>query len=594
MLLYETIFSYIIKKYSCNTESTDMFLFTRYFTSNAFNTTTTSSPSDLPYTYDTYLKYKYFVLKNFILHDQTTDLYLNRILHLFGTTQRIYFALIRFKHIALMKSKKYLNTQMDLNFNDLNDIPNKYKIDIINNHTKYQFNILDLIRIINSSLSYDTNFFTDPKVIKNPWSNTPFSRSNLYNIYFFIKYSTISMPILLLRFFQSNFSLQHFEKHNQFIIKNIIIGNCNKLNDEYKHIYIRNMLYFYNANILSIKHKLHISDIFPRARTIQLFGKYIKTYLSIMYSYEEDIRIESRTKLMSDLLDFKKMNPFLGRRIKYTNINKLFYISKLVHENKDFILTPVSYIPHPSMISIEQRSFCIDHPLKLSYTYFPVFENNKPTITPNKINIDELFIFVKDYKFSDRQLNIITELYYPLVKKINIRWSSRHSIRNSRVNRLENIQHTNDDISDEHVTDTNESDEHVTDTNESEDNTTFATRTDNTMDEIIMEDELMRDIASDDNVSDDNVSDDNVSDDNVSDDNVSEYNTIHGDINHDTSSDDNAEMYVNSVGNNTTIIYNNDNYVDLYDDNIVEMEHTSPDNYTYMSDYSLDNSNDSS
>ena len=413
MTLYESIFAYVLKKHEKSIRGhTAFFLFSNYFTPNLFHPTQ-------EYSFTRYMTRKYFILKNFLLHDQSSAILIENILNVFGATQRLYFALIRFKRISLMKCKKFLDTQLDLNFNDLYNIPTKHKINIIHQHTKYQFYIVDLIRIINASLSYEIDFFPDPKTIKNPWNNKPFTKSDLYNIYFFIKYSNINMPLLFLRFFQSNFCLKHFEIHNQYIIKNHIIENCHNLDDICKHRYICSMLSFYNNSTLTIKHGIYISNIFPRTRMIEIFGKYIKLYLLSIYSYEYDIRMGSQSKLIRELREFKHMNPSLGKNISCMNIAKLFYISKLVYDNKDYILTPLNYIPHPSMIFIKKKSFCIDYQLKGDFTYFPTID--QPNIRKcNQVDIKELFRFVKEYKFSDHQYILIRELYSPLIKALGV------------------------------------------------------------------------------------------------------------------------------------------------------------------------------
>ena len=65
-----------------------------------------------------------------------------------------------------MKTNKYLNEQIDLNFNPISSLNSKYYITLIHNKYKSQFSMFDLIRIINSSLSYEVNFFPEPRKIK--------------------------------------------------------------------------------------------------------------------------------------------------------------------------------------------------------------------------------------------------------------------------------------------------------------------------------------------------------------------------------------------------------------------------------------------
>ena len=219
MSIFEVIFEKILKIENTNIQMkkhiSKIFLFTQYFTKPLFNLRTN-------YSWKKYIEYKYFILKNYLKvgNNFVDDNYKETVLRFFSETQKHIMALYRFKEICLDKTKKYLDEPQDLQFNLLSETPTKHKLDIIHSGIKYQFSIFDLIRIINTSLSYEYNFFTDPKKVKNPWNNNPFSVATLYNIYFFISKTNIKMPILFERFFQTNFSLDMFEKHNQLVIKN--------------------------------------------------------------------------------------------------------------------------------------------------------------------------------------------------------------------------------------------------------------------------------------------------------------------------------------------------------------------------------------
>ena len=124
-----------------------------------------------------FTKYKYFILKNFlfaptinvknVLFTPTANVKNRQIfLEVFNNIQRKYLALLRFKSIVQFKVKKHLDNPIDLHFNNLDLIDDKYKITLINNNVKYQFSIFDLIKIINTALSYEYRFFPNPVPIK--------------------------------------------------------------------------------------------------------------------------------------------------------------------------------------------------------------------------------------------------------------------------------------------------------------------------------------------------------------------------------------------------------------------------------------------
>jgi len=403
MNIFEHFFNKEIEKYP------GFNLFNTYFQSNF------PSKKD-SYDWKKYVKYKYFILKNYLFQNNNNSSI--DILPVFNNVQRKLLALYKFKHICLMKTNKYLNEQIDLNFNPISSLNSKYYITLIHNKYKSQFSMFDLIRIINSSLSYEVNFFPEPRKIKNPWDNKPFSLSNLYNIYFFIKQSNLTMPTLFSRFFESKFDLKHFEHYNQFIIKDYIINNCHLLTDSRKLSYIRNMTATYNRKNIKCVNTFNIDKKFPSKRLIEVMGKFIKPHLLANYSYESDIRIKYRMKLNKLLREFKKQNPLFGRKIISLSIRKIYYISRLIYEEKQCIFLPFnSYIPKPEFISIEDKGYFIDFKESNIYTTFPVFESSNKSIIENK-NILLSSKTIKEINFTYEQMIIIKEKYYHIINDL--------------------------------------------------------------------------------------------------------------------------------------------------------------------------------
>ena len=428
MNIFEHFFNKELEKYK------EFNLFNTYFQSN-FSTQKDS------YDWRKYIEYKFFILKNYLFQNtinSSTD-----ILPIFNSVQRKLLALYKFKQICLLKTNKSLNEQIDLNFNPISSMNSKYYITLIHNKHKSQFSMFDLIRIINSSLSYELNFFPEPKKIKNPWDNEPFSISNLYNIYFFIKKSNLTMPTLFSRFFESNFDIKHFENYNQFIIKDYIIDNCHLLTDSRKMSYIRSMIATYNRKNIKINNTLNIDKKFPSKRLVEVMGKFIKPFLLANYSYESDIRIKYRMKLNKLLREFKKQNPLFGRKIISLSIRKIYYISRLIYEEKQCIFLPFnSYIPKPEFISIEDKGYFIDFKESNIYTTFPVFESSNKSIIENK-NILLSLNTIKEINFTNEQMIIIKEKYYHVINDL------LNSVTTTPTSTVNNDTDTDTDIGEE-------------------------------------------------------------------------------------------------------------------------------------------------
>jgi hypothetical protein len=363
------------------------------------------------------IKTKFFILKNFYFHKKIDNSTKEEIIEVFNRAQNKLFALYKFKNLFMYKFKKYKGEQLDLNFNELIE-NNKYNVVLIQNNNKNIFYIFDLIKIICNSLSFECNFFAEPKVIKNPWNNSSFSLSNLYNIYFFIKNSSIEMPILLLRFFQSSFCLRKFKDENQLIIKQYIINNYKNFETDKKINYITKMLTFYNNNIVIKNDTISIDPLFPKEKLLPIFEKYIKMFFLSKFSYESDIRIKNKGRLKKKLKEFKNNQPLFGRRIVSVNIRKLYCISELKYHYNHIFFTNC-YIPPKELIFLNRKSYFIDYNPNVEYQYsiFPSLDPTNP-IFKQKYNISNLSSFIKNVTFSESQKQIIRSEFKPIFDQI--------------------------------------------------------------------------------------------------------------------------------------------------------------------------------
>jgi len=450
------IFEKLINKESNKSIDTniDIFIFKTHFTPNNLKN---------QYSWKKYIKYKYYILKNFLLANDDIYSSKTKTLDFFSQIQRKMMALYKFKQICLFKTTKYLNEQMDLNFTPLDEVSSN-KISFLHINKKVQFSIFDLIRIINTALSNESYFFLEPQTIKNPWNNQPFSISNLYNIFFYIKQSTIYMPILFSRFFESNFNINHFQQYNQLIVKNYIFNNSHMLNNDSKLSYIHALIDYYNTHK---KSQINVDTDFPSNRLIEVMSKFIKNYLLAIYSHEADLRTKNKIILLKKLQEFKNNNPLFGRKIISRHIRQLYYISRLINEEKQiFFIPPDVYIPPPQLISLKHKSFYIDYKeMGNTYSIFPLFDNNyyKPKLKQNqKLTSTNILHLLKDYKFTNHQLQIIKEKYYPIVQEqfpfhTNISTplpDTTNCIENSSIERdIVDIRDDEDDNRDDRVDD---------------------------------------------------------------------------------------------------------------------------------------------
>lgn len=285
-------------------------------------------------------KYKIFfeLLNSFLIKDKKDE-----FINYFCKIQKTYNILNRFIYNYKYKKTKIVVTT-DICLNELSE-NGKNVICILDNNYKYLFNINDLIKIINTSLTNSYLFFSEPKSIKNPYNNLPFNKSTLYNIYFFIKFKTDYYPELLFKFFNCNFNLNNFKYFNEHLLRDYSIENY-----VYKSPYntiekeIRDTIVIFNSycerNML--KNRIRIHKDFPQKKLVQVMRPYLFLYYKSQYSFHPEIKIRFNSHFKSSMLRFNNFNPLFGSKkiqILY-KVNKFFEKEKVGKEitfNDNFI-----------------------------------------------------------------------------------------------------------------------------------------------------------------------------------------------------------------------------------------------------------------
>jgi len=251
--------------------------------------------------------FDYYILENKnIDFEDKIDLF-----NYFSLTQKFYNSLNNFSILYKKRKAKIFDISCDLYMNNFDTLkPNiLFSLFCKKDKTIYKFRISDIINIINNALTYDEKFISTPQQIKNPYTNIPFDKGELYYIYFKIKESTLLMPHLFHQLFIVNFDLEQFRLYNECYIREINIRNFIKTdNVTEKHKYILSMIneYFIYANI-------NIDLFFPPNILVNHFNKpYLELYLKSLYSFNPDLKFNSSIILMQKLINFKKLNPTYG------------------------------------------------------------------------------------------------------------------------------------------------------------------------------------------------------------------------------------------------------------------------------------------
>ena len=182
----------------------------------------------------------------------------------------------RFSKLAMIwrtwKAKQTITTDMYLN--EIN-IYHRNSIRIHQNNTNYWFTISDLINQIEVALLNSPYYFSEPLIHKNPYTNIPFTKSTLYNIYFKIRDSTYLPSALIHNYFLCEFDLYLFRIENECLIR---------------ETYFRRYIYNTNSNILFYEildltrtFRIRIDDGAPKDEIIKILRPYL--YLHMVTKY---------------------------------------------------------------------------------------------------------------------------------------------------------------------------------------------------------------------------------------------------------------------------------------------------------------------
>lgn len=271
-----------------------------------------------------------------------------------GKYMKVINGLRRFVNVFKMKKYPTSNNEtMDLSPLNKN---HKHTMPIIHEKSVYYFNIIELVRIINSKLCNSEDFFSLSLPILNPYTNIPFSKTILYNIYFFIKHHTHINCVLFEAFFRNNFDLHHFQTNNSQTIMEHHINSLTKNNSNNELIRgIKTMINHVNKFLKSTKkHKIVIGQNFPQELTIKALKPYYNLFLKFKYCNNNQKRFNYKQLFFYKMEKFILFNPKFGQT--RVNLNRSEtedgnrkYISKSI------IINP-SYLPFHTNKNIDSMS----------------------------------------------------------------------------------------------------------------------------------------------------------------------------------------------------------------------------------------------
>lgn len=209
-------------------------------------------------------------------------------------------SIIKIQQLWKLKKYRKYDYDYDMNMNELSNYKENEKFIIINNKTIYTFTIRDFIKIFNSSLMKCEYLNDKPSHPCNPFTNIPFTATQLYNFYIKCRINNVDIGYFIKQYYKLNMNLISFKFENHFklgvnAIQNYIFYSTNEtLYDE-----IFNMFYYFNAEniyeqyFLQNYRMVHLKEpsnanIKYKNKIVRICKKLLEPYFIFLYKCNGD------------------------------------------------------------------------------------------------------------------------------------------------------------------------------------------------------------------------------------------------------------------------------------------------------------------
>jgi len=232
----------------------------------------------------------------------------------FYAAQKTYWILNRLVHRYKYK-KTAAHIQTDLYLNPIS-VDDRNTIAILQDGTKYLFTVADILRIINTAIT--NSYFLEQAIqlAKNPYTNVPFSKADLYHFYFFVSSRYVRVPELFYQFFRCDFCIHRFGIQNHQLLQDTYYENLrSNCSQQYLVSQSRNMFRKYNGVVSVSNNTRIIVDIdVPVETLIDIMMPYLKLFLKTIHHFNANVRYSSNRELEYRLRAFYSFNPIFGRK----------------------------------------------------------------------------------------------------------------------------------------------------------------------------------------------------------------------------------------------------------------------------------------
>jgi len=244
------------------------------------------------------------VLKNPALSSLTISIFTTH----YSKYKRIYNAFVRLSRI--WKTKKYpIQVSNDLFLSPLS-VSDTGTYILLQNKCQYYFSLRDLARTVVESITHSQGLFSLPLVIKNPYTNIPFSKTELFNIFLTMKERCLPIPLAFWRFFQYEFNIFEFRRRMEPELRSMAINNYVST-APHMELYpdLCDMLFHHNVHTA-----IRPGREFSVRQWIDDMRPFLKLFFNELYSHNMNERINAHNELQYKLQLFAIKNRNYGRQ----------------------------------------------------------------------------------------------------------------------------------------------------------------------------------------------------------------------------------------------------------------------------------------
>jgi hypothetical protein len=204
-----------------------------------------------------------------------------------------------------------IRQKTDLYMNEL-DPQHSNTFQLVQPNGVYYFALNNLSRIIVDAITHQQGMFIEPLNAKNPYTNSPLSKTELFNIYLTLRLKGAKINAFLQKFYDSEFNIYEFRLRHETELRDYAVKQYVKSANTTE-------LYMDLCDMLSVnkmQKRINPDAEFPKKDFVQTMMPYLEMYFLGRYSFSSMTRLHANKRLKSHLQKFAATNPYYGKKLE--------------------------------------------------------------------------------------------------------------------------------------------------------------------------------------------------------------------------------------------------------------------------------------